>query len=151
MIITCSYRTAFIYQIFIMHAGYVGTKYVWMTFYYYIRSYNLCTTGYLIEYFHSLILQTGHPKCLPEFTWTDHPGHPARACFLTVRSFPTLVYTTSLLFAKCGRMLLYSTPYSEQCHWEHVWHPKNENALFLLSAWYCLYAAKTSPAIWHGH
>lgn len=41
------------------------SMFVCLSIIYYTISYNLCTTDCLIEYLYSVILQMGHPKCLP--------------------------------------------------------------------------------------
>lgn len=114
------------------------TKCAWIPFYYYIISYNLCTTDCLVDYLYSIILQMGHSKCLPEFSWADHP---ACVCFVTMNNSPPW-----FMQPQCCLHLWEdaAVQHTSLCHWEHDWHP----------FWQVpdtVYTLPFSPAIWPGH
>lgn len=113
-------------------------KCTWIPFYYYIISYNLCTTDCLVDYLYSIILQMGHPKCLPEFSWADHL---ACVCFVTMNNSPPW-----FMQPQCCLHLWEdaAVQHTSLCHWEHDWHP----------FWQVpdtVYTLPFSSAIWPGH
>lgn len=148
MIITCSYWITFIYKIFIMHAGYVGTKYVWTIFSYCMIYYNLCITSCLIEYLLSVILQAGHPKCLLEFACTDrlHWLHWSLLVFLLCIRLLTLVYEAWLPLAPVGGCCC--TLRTDMGNMFDILKIRITSANWVPDM---LCMLQTSPAIWPGH